>query len=51
MLRQPLVVSALIGASSVVQLEQNVAALDAAPLSDDEITRIEPLAAHGTALD
>src|ERR671910_2226130 len=50
-LRQPLVASALIGASSVVQLEQNVAALDAAPLSDDEIARIEPLAAHGTALD
>ena len=33
----PLVASALIGASSVAQLEQNVAALDAAPLDDDEI--------------
>ena len=49
-LREPLVVSALIGASSVAQLEQNVAALDAPPLSDEEIARIEPFAAHGTAL-
>ena len=49
-LREPLVVSALIGASSVAQLEQNVAALDAAPLDDDEIARIEPFAAHGTVL-
>ena len=49
-LRQPLVASALIGASSVAQLEQNVAALDGAPLTDDEIARIEPLAAHGTVL-
>ena len=49
-LRQPLVASALIGASSVAQLEQNVAALDAAPLSAEEIERIEPFAAHGTAL-
>jgi L-glyceraldehyde 3-phosphate reductase len=49
-LRQPLVASALVGASSVAQLEQNVAALDAAPLSDAEIERIEPLAAHGTGI-
>ena len=49
-LRQPLVASALIGASSVAQLEQNVAALDAAPLDDDEIARIEPFAADGTVL-
>ncbi|GAA1773644.1 aldo/keto reductase [Agromyces lapidis] len=49
-LRQPLVASALIGASSVAQLEQNVAALDAAPLTDEEIARIEPFAAHGTVL-
>ncbi|MGW9629259.1 aldo/keto reductase [Agromyces sp. NPDC055520] len=49
-LRQPLVTSALIGASSVAQLEQNVAALDAAPLTADEIARIEPFAAHGTVL-
>lgn len=49
-LRQPLVASALIGASSVAQLEQNVAALDAPPLSAEEVERIEPLATHGTAL-
>lgn len=49
-LRERLVASALIGASSVAQLEQNVAALDAAPLSDDEIARIEPFAANGTVL-
>ncbi|MFD4420180.1 aldo/keto reductase [Agromyces sp. NPDC058484] len=50
-LRQRLVASALIGASSVSQLEQNVAALDAPPLADDEISRIEPFAVHGTAAD
>lgn len=49
-LRQPLVASALIGASSVAQLEQNVAALDAPPLTEEEIARIEPFAAHGTVL-
>ncbi|WP_139416935.1 aldo/keto reductase [Agromyces laixinhei] len=49
-LRQPLVASALIGASSVAQLEQNIAALDAAPLTDDEVAGIEPFAAHGTVL-
>jgi L-glyceraldehyde 3-phosphate reductase len=49
-LREPLVVSALIGASSVAQLEQNVAALGASPLSEEEIARIEPFAAHGTVL-
>jgi L-glyceraldehyde 3-phosphate reductase len=49
-LREPLVASALIGASSVAQLEQNVAALDAPALSDDEISRIEPFAADGTVL-
>jgi L-glyceraldehyde 3-phosphate reductase len=49
-LRQPQVTSALIGASSVAQLENNVAALNAAPLSEDEIAAIEPYAVHGTAL-
>jgi L-glyceraldehyde 3-phosphate reductase len=49
-LREPLVASALIGASSVAQLEQNVAALDAPGLTDDEISRIEPFAADGTIL-
>ncbi|NEN06597.1 aldo/keto reductase [Diaminobutyricibacter tongyongensis] len=47
-LRQPQITSALIGASSVVQLEQNVAALDAPPLTADEIDAIEPYAVHGT---
>ncbi|PPL18350.1 aldo/keto reductase [Microterricola pindariensis] len=49
-LRQPGVTSALIGASSVTQLEQNVAALDAAPLTPEEIAAIEPFAVHGTGL-
>ncbi|GAA1950965.1 aldo/keto reductase [Agromyces allii] len=49
-LRQPLVASALIGASSVAQLEQNVATLEAPALTEDEIARIEPFAAHGTSL-
>ncbi len=43
-LRRPEVTSALIGASSVDQLEQNVAALTAPPLTDAEIAAIEPLA-------
>ncbi|WP_382308649.1 aldo/keto reductase [Herbiconiux sp. UC225_62] len=48
-LRHPQVTSALIGASSVAQLEQNVAALDAAPLTVEEIEAIEPHAVDGTA--
>jgi L-glyceraldehyde 3-phosphate reductase len=47
-LRQRTVTSALIGASSVAQLEQNIAALDAGPLTADEIAAIEPFAVHGT---
>ncbi|MCS5735954.1 aldo/keto reductase [Herbiconiux daphne] len=47
-LRHPQVTSALIGASSVRQLEQNVAALDAPPLTADEIAAIEPFAVDGT---
>jgi L-glyceraldehyde 3-phosphate reductase len=47
-LRQPQVTSALIGASSVAQLENNIAALRSAPLSQDEIAAIEPYAVHGT---
>ena len=49
-LRQEAVTSALIGASSVAQLEQNVASLEAGPLTDDEIAAIEPLAVHGTGI-
>jgi L-glyceraldehyde 3-phosphate reductase len=48
-LRQEAVTSVLVGASSVAQLEQNIAALDAPPLDDDEIATIEPYAVHGTA--
>ena len=47
-LRQPAVTSALIGASSVTQLEDNLGALDAAPLTSEEIAAIEPYAVHGT---
>ena len=40
-LRDPRVTSALIGASSVGQLEENVAALDRIDFSDDELAEIE----------
>jgi len=49
-LRQQSVTSVLVGASSVGQLEQTVAALDAPALTDDEIAAIEPFAVHGTGL-
>lgn len=43
-LRDPRMTSALIGASSVKQLDENVAALAAAPLSADELTEIDSFA-------
>jgi L-glyceraldehyde 3-phosphate reductase len=43
-LRNDRVTSALIGASSVAQLEQNVAALERLELDPDELEEIEPLA-------
>jgi L-glyceraldehyde 3-phosphate reductase len=43
-LRRPEITSALIGASSVAQLEQNVAALAGPPLTNAELAAIEPLA-------
>jgi len=49
-LRHPQVTSALVGASSVAQLENNLAALESAPLNADEIAAIEPFAVDGTAL-
>jgi L-glyceraldehyde 3-phosphate reductase len=49
-LRHRQVTSALIGASSVAQLENSLAAADAAPLTDAELASIEPLAVHGTGL-
>ncbi|NKY41390.1 L-glyceraldehyde 3-phosphate reductase [Cellulomonas septica] len=47
-LRDPRITSALVGASSVAQLEDNVAALSAPALTDDEIAAIEPHAVDGT---
>lgn len=47
-LRDQRVTSALIGASSVAQLEANLAALDAGPLTDEELTEIDRWAVHGT---
>ncbi len=46
-LRDPRVTSVLIGASSVKQLEENVATLNNVELSDAEIAEIEPLAFDG----
>ncbi|MFD3439157.1 L-glyceraldehyde 3-phosphate reductase [Streptomyces sp. NPDC058685] len=43
-LRDPRMTSALIGASSVKQLEENVAALAGAPLSEDELREIDTYA-------
>ncbi|MDX8143680.1 L-glyceraldehyde 3-phosphate reductase [Lentzea sp. BCCO 10_0061] len=43
-IRDPRVTSALIGASSVGQLEQNLAALQAPPLTDDELAEIDKYA-------
>ncbi|MCU1431647.1 MAG: aldo/keto reductase [Actinotalea sp.] len=48
-LRDERVTSALIGASSVAQLEDNVAALAAGPLTDEELASIEVHAVDGTA--
>ncbi len=47
-LRVPQVTSALIGASSAAQLENNLQVLTAQPLTDEEIAAIEPHAVHGT---
>ncbi|WP_202566666.1 L-glyceraldehyde 3-phosphate reductase [Agreia sp. COWG] len=49
-LRQPQVTSALVGASSVEQLDQNLDALNAAPLDAAELAAIDPHAVHGTGL-
>lgn len=47
-LRHPQVTSALIGASSVRQLDDSLDALHGAALTADEIAAIEPHAVHGT---
>jgi L-glyceraldehyde 3-phosphate reductase len=49
-LRHPQVTSALIGASTVKQLEDNFAALSFPALTADEIAAIEPFAVDGTEL-
>jgi L-glyceraldehyde 3-phosphate reductase len=49
-LRHPQVTSALIGASSVAQLENNISALNGPALTVDEIAAIEPFAVHGSGL-
>jgi L-glyceraldehyde 3-phosphate reductase len=46
-LRQPVVTSALIGASSVAQLEQNYAAITAQPLTLDELRAIDDATKNG----
>ncbi|MGO4758575.1 aldo/keto reductase, partial [Streptomyces sp. 2MCAF27] len=45
-LRDPRVVSVLIGASSVAQLEQNVAVLDSTDFTDAELAEIDRLSAE-----
>ncbi len=47
-LRHPQITSALVGASSVGQLENTFAALDAPPLTAEELALIEPYAVDGT---
>jgi L-glyceraldehyde 3-phosphate reductase len=46
-LRDPRVVSVIVGASSVAQLDQNLAALEAAPLDAGELAEIDRLLAGG----
>ena len=48
MLRDPRVTSALIGASSVAQLEQNVAALGRLDFEPDELEQIDRYAVDGS---
>lgn len=49
-LRDPVIVSALIGASRPEQLDENIAALDGPEFSDEELTAIDGLA-HGVDVD
>ncbi|VEH30403.1 L-glyceraldehyde 3-phosphate reductase [Cellulomonas fimi] len=42
MLRDPRVTSVLVGARTVQQLDDNLAAATAAPLDDDELAAVEP---------
>jgi L-glyceraldehyde 3-phosphate reductase len=49
-LRRPEVTSALIGASSIAQLDHNAEALHAAPLTEEELALIDEHGVHGTGL-
>lgn len=49
-LRRPEVTSALIGASSVNQLDHNIKALESAAFTDDELALIDQHGVHGTGL-
>lgn len=49
-LRRPEVTTALIGASSVAQLEHNVRALDFPPLTEEELALVDEHGVHGTGL-
>ncbi len=49
-LRRPEVTSALIGASSIEQLDHNIATLEFPPLSDEELALIDEHGVHGTGL-
>ena len=50
-LRDRRVTSALVGASSVAQLEDSLGALDGAPFSDEELAEIDRYAKPGNAVD
>ena len=50
-LRDPRVTSALIGASSISQLEDSLGALDGAPFSDEELAEIDRYALPGDGVD
>src|SRR5690606_40089610 len=43
-LRDPVVASALVGASRPEQLDENIAAVDGPPFSEDELTAIDAIA-------
>ena len=50
-LRDPRVTTALIGASSVAQLEDSLGALDGAPFDDEELAEIDRYAKPGAGVD
>jgi L-glyceraldehyde 3-phosphate reductase len=50
-LRDPRVTTALIGASSISQLEDSLGALDGAPFSGEELAEIDRYAVAGDGVD